>query len=47
VSGHDFGRAANGQFWIPALAAAELQISENKKPQGLKPNVILLPIRHD
>jgi hypothetical protein len=32
---------------IPALAAAELQIAENKKPQGLKPNMILLLFRHD
>jgi hypothetical protein len=27
---------------IPALAAAELQTIENKKTQGLKPNIFLL-----
>jgi hypothetical protein len=34
VSGHDFSRAANGPILIPALAAAELQIAENKRRRG-------------
>jgi hypothetical protein len=33
-------------IWIPALAAAKLQITE-KKPQELKPNSILLLFWHD
>jgi hypothetical protein len=32
---------------IPALAAAELQATENKYTQGLKPNIFLLIYRHD
>jgi hypothetical protein len=47
ASRHDFSRAANAPIWIPALAAAELQIVEKQEPQGLKPDIILLLFRHD
>jgi hypothetical protein len=34
VSGHDLSRAANAPIWISALAAAELQLAENKNLRG-------------
>jgi hypothetical protein len=46
VTGHDFSRAAKAPKNEPVLAAADLYMAE-KIPQGLKPDVFLLSLRHD
>jgi hypothetical protein len=46
VTGHDFSRAAKAPKNEPALAAAEAQMAEII-PQGLKPDVFLMSLRHD
>jgi hypothetical protein len=46
VSGYDFSRAAKQPAQIPALAAAELQITENEST-GAKALHDLLLFRHD
>jgi hypothetical protein len=40
VTGHDFSRAAAVPGFDSALAAAELQITQDKSPQGFKPSYL-------